>query len=124
LQRKLKKKRNQSLANQDNNSNNLRYKDFFPSVFDGNDDSQNVPLQLTSVSSSDSKKPLRISDEMDTDTDPEEENGKKSDKSSSGEDGIKEDKSSAEVMLKKQRKRFHFCIVIKYVTFKIFVNGN
>ncbi len=59
-------------------------------MFDGNDDSQNVPLQLTSVSSTESKKPLKISDPLDTDSE-DTENGKKSEEDSIEERGTKED---------------------------------
>ena len=91
--RKLKKSTKRSLANEDNNSN-LRYNDFFPPVFDGNDVSQNIPLKLTSVSSTESKQPLKFSDAVDTDSDPDEETGNKSEVASTGENGIKGDKLS------------------------------
>ncbi|CAB4006347.1 Hypothetical predicted protein [Paramuricea clavata] len=86
-QRKLKKSRkgNHSSPNHAKNSDK-RYSDFFPPVFDGNAESKNVPLQLTSVSSTESKKPLKFSDTVDTDSEQDDENGKKSDKSFSGED--------------------------------------
>ena len=91
--RQLKKSTKKSSTNEQNS--NLRYTDFFP-VFDGNDVSQNVPLKLTNVSSTESKQPLKLSDAVDTDSDSNEENGKKSEVASSGENGIKAGKLSVQ----------------------------
>lgn len=62
-------------------------------MFGGKAESKNVPLQLTSVSSTESKKPLKFSDTVDTDSEQDDENGKKSDNSFIGK-GEKEDNMS------------------------------
>ena len=61
-------------------------------MFDGTDESKNEPLKLTSVSSTESKKPLKLSVVAGSDSERDETpNGQQSNESSNEEDGSKND---------------------------------